>query len=68
MGDVVRLISASAEATVFFPMCQQLFYLLVHEGQILLPGKAGKESIFKSEGRVIMGQHLLFAGPGLVRG
>ena len=27
-----------------------------------------KESIFKSEGRVIMGQHLLFAGPGLVRG
>ena len=27
-----------------------------------------KESIFKSEGRVVMGQHLLFAGPGLVRG
>ena len=27
-----------------------------------------KESIFKSEGRVIMGQHLLFAGEGLVRG
>ena len=27
-----------------------------------------KESIFKSEGRVIMGQHLLFAGPGVVRG
>ena len=27
-----------------------------------------KESIFKSEGRVICGQHLLFAGPGLVRG
>ena len=27
-----------------------------------------KESIFKSEGRVIMGQHLLFAGAGLVRG
>ncbi len=27
-----------------------------------------KESIFKSESRVIMGQHLLFAGPGLVRG
>lgn len=27
-----------------------------------------KESIYKSEGRVIMGQHLLFAGPGLVRG
>ena len=27
-----------------------------------------KESIFKSEGRVIMGQHLLFAGSGLVRG
>lgn len=27
-----------------------------------------KESIFKSEGRVVMGQHLLFAGQGLVRG
>jgi len=27
-----------------------------------------KESIYKSEGRVIMGQHLLFAGKGLVRG
>ncbi|MBQ9047216.1 MAG: hypothetical protein IJ120_04870 [Solobacterium sp.] len=27
-----------------------------------------KESIFKSEGRVVMGQHLLFAGSGLVRG
>ena len=27
-----------------------------------------KESIFKSEGRVIMGQHLLFAGEGVVRG
>ncbi|MFT8351626.1 haloacid dehalogenase-like hydrolase [Clostridium saccharoperbutylacetonicum] len=27
-----------------------------------------KESIYKSEGRVIMGQHLLFAGSGLVRG
>lgn len=27
-----------------------------------------KESIRKSEGRVICGQHLLFAGPGLVRG
>ncbi len=27
-----------------------------------------KESIFKSEGRVVMGQHLLFAGPGVVRG
>ncbi|MCD8027347.1 MAG: hypothetical protein LUF02_01490 [Erysipelotrichaceae bacterium] len=27
-----------------------------------------KESIFKSEGRVVMGQHLLFAGTGLVRG
>lgn len=27
-----------------------------------------KESIYKSEGRVVMGQHLLFAGPGLVRG
>ena len=27
-----------------------------------------KESIFKSESRVIMGQHLLFAGPGVVRG
>lgn len=27
-----------------------------------------KESIFKSEGRVVMGQHLLFADPGLVRG
>ena len=27
-----------------------------------------KESIFKSEGRVVMGQHLLFAGAGLVRG
>ena len=27
-----------------------------------------KESIYKSEGRVIMGQHLLFAGAGLVRG
>ncbi len=27
-----------------------------------------KESIFKSESRVIMGQHLLFAGTGLVRG
>lgn len=27
-----------------------------------------KESIFKSEGRVVMGQHLLFAGNGLVRG
>ena len=27
-----------------------------------------KESIFKSEGRVVMGQHLIFAGPGLVRG
>ena len=27
-----------------------------------------KESIFKSEGRVVMGQHLLFAGHGLVRG
>ena len=27
-----------------------------------------KESIFKSEGRVIMGQHLLFAGEVLVRG
>ena len=27
-----------------------------------------KESIYKSEGRVIMGQHLLFDGAGLVRG
>jgi len=27
-----------------------------------------KESIRRSEGRVICGQHLLFAGPGLVRG
>ena len=27
-----------------------------------------KESIFKAESRTIMGQHLLFAGPGLVRG
>ena len=27
-----------------------------------------KESIYKSESRVIMGQHLLFAGPGVVRG
>lgn len=27
-----------------------------------------KESIYKSEGRVIMGQHLLFASEGLVRG
>lgn len=27
-----------------------------------------KQSIFQSEGRVVMGQHLLFAGPGLVRG
>lgn len=27
-----------------------------------------KESIFKSEGRVVMGQHLVFAGSGLVRG
>ena len=27
-----------------------------------------KESILKSEGRVIMGQHLLFSGEGLVRG
>ena len=27
-----------------------------------------KESIYKSEGRVIMGQYLLFAGAGLVRG
>lgn len=27
-----------------------------------------KESIFKSEGRVVMGQHLLFRGPGLVHG
>lgn len=27
-----------------------------------------KESIYKSEGRVIMGQHLLFAGEGAVRG
>lgn len=27
-----------------------------------------KESVFKSEGRVVMGQHLLFAGNGLVRG
>lgn len=27
-----------------------------------------KESIFKSEGRVVMGQHLIFAGPGVVRG
>ncbi|WP_300920265.1 hypothetical protein [uncultured Dubosiella sp.] len=27
-----------------------------------------KESIRRSEGRVVMGQHLLFAGPGLVRG
>ncbi len=27
-----------------------------------------KESIFKSEGRVVCGQHLLFAGNGLVRG
>ncbi len=27
-----------------------------------------KESVFKSEGRVVMGQHLLFAGEGLVRG
>ena len=27
-----------------------------------------KESIFKSESRVLMGQHLLFAGPGVVRG
>ncbi len=26
-----------------------------------------KDSIFKSEGRVVMGQHLLFAGEGLVR-
>ena len=26
-----------------------------------------KESIYKSEGRIIMGQHLLFAGSGLVR-
>ena len=25
-----------------------------------------KESILKSEGRVVMGQHLLFAGEGLV--
>ncbi|MBE6116225.1 MAG: hypothetical protein E7187_05295 [Erysipelotrichaceae bacterium] len=27
-----------------------------------------KESIYKSESRTIMGQHLLFAGPGVVRG
>ncbi len=27
-----------------------------------------KESVYKSEGRVIMGQHLLFDGKGLVRG
>lgn len=27
-----------------------------------------KESIYKSEGRVIMGQHFLFSGAGLVRG
>lgn len=27
-----------------------------------------KESILKSEGRIIMGQHLLFDGKGLVRG
>ena len=27
-----------------------------------------KESVFKSEGRVVMGQHLLFASEGLVRG
>ena len=27
-----------------------------------------KESIYKSEGRVIMGQHLIFAGPGTVMG
>ena len=27
-----------------------------------------KESILRSEGRVVMGQHLLFAGSGLVRG
>ena len=27
-----------------------------------------KESVYKSEGRVIMGQHLLFDGAGLVRG
>lgn len=27
-----------------------------------------KESIRRSEGRVVMGQHLCFAGPGLVRG
>jgi hypothetical protein len=26
-----------------------------------------KESIYKSEGRVIMGQHLIFAGPGTVK-
>lgn len=25
-----------------------------------------KEAVFKSEGRVVMGQHLIFAGPGLV--
>lgn len=31
-------------------------------------GRDLKESIRKSEGRVIMGQHLLFAGPGLVHG
>lgn len=27
-----------------------------------------KESIFKAEGRTVVGQHLLFAGAGLVRG
>ena len=27
-----------------------------------------KESIYRSEGRTIMGQHLLFANVGLVRG
>lgn len=33
-----------------------------------MTGRDLKESIRKSEGRVIMGQHLLFAGQGLVRG
>lgn len=31
-------------------------------------GRALKRSIFKSEGRVVMAQHLLFASEGLVRG
>lgn len=35
---------------------------------IQMSGRDMKKSILKSEGRVVMGQHLLFAGEGLIRG